>query len=117
VLQQSGWTVGGNLRVDARWVAGDPVEDRTHAAELVALASDVVLAPGAVALGSLLQATSIVPVVFVNVPEPVGAGFVESLAQPSGGSTGSHHLWDWPIRRYPICRALRARAAGTGVSD
>jgi hypothetical protein len=68
VLQQSAWTVGGNLRVDARWVAGDPVEIRKHAAELVALAPDVILASGTVALGSLLQATSIVPVVFVNVP-------------------------------------------------
>src|SRR5215831_16922 len=70
VLQQSGWTVGRNLRVDARWDAADPVEIRKHAAELVALAPDVILASGTVALGSLLQATSIVPVVFVNVPDP-----------------------------------------------
>ena len=88
VLQQSGWIVGRNLRVDARWGGGDAEKIRMDAAELAALAPDVIFTSGTVALGSLLRATSSIPVVFVNVPDPVGAGFVESLAEPGGNVTG-----------------------------
>ena len=91
-LQQLGWTVGRNVRIDTRWAAADADDIRRHAAELVALAPDVILAAGAAAVGPLLQATRTVPIVFVSVADPVGAGFVESLARPGGNATGFMHV-------------------------
>jgi putative tryptophan/tyrosine transport system substrate-binding protein len=87
-LQQLGWTDGRNVRIDLRWAAGDPELTRKYTAELVALAPDVILASGSATVGPLLQATRAVPIVFVNVPDPVGAGFVDSLARPGGNATG-----------------------------
>src|SRR5215469_15250292 len=87
-LQQSGWTIGRNVRIDSRWPAGDSERLRRYAAELVALSPDVILAAGSAAAGPLLQATRTVPVVFVIVPDPVGAGFVNSLSRPGGNATG-----------------------------
>jgi ABC-type uncharacterized transport system substrate-binding protein len=87
-LQQSGWTIGRNVQIDTRWAAGDAERFRRYAAELVALAPDVILAVGAAAVGPLQQATRTVPIVFVNTSDPVGAGFVESLARPGGNATG-----------------------------
>jgi len=87
-LQQLGWTEGRNLRVDARWAAGSAAETRRHARELAVLAPDVILATGSSAVGPLLEATSTVPIVFVIVPDPVGAGFIESLSRPGGNATG-----------------------------
>jgi len=87
-LRQLGWTEGGNVRIEARWSAGDPAITRKYAAELVALAPDVILATGSVGVASILQATRSIPVVFVIVPDPVGAGYVESLAEPGGNATG-----------------------------
>ena len=87
-LQQLGWTDGGNLRVDIRWGGGNVEDIRKYAAELVALAPDVILAPASPVVGPLLQATRTVPIVFTNVPDPVGAGFVDSLARPGGNATG-----------------------------
>jgi ABC-type uncharacterized transport system substrate-binding protein len=87
-LAQSGWTIGRNVRIDTRWATTNHAELRRHAEELVALAPDVVLAPGASALGPLLQATRSVPIVFPFVIDPVGAGFVDSLARPGGNATG-----------------------------
>ena len=87
-LQQLGWTDGRNVRIDTRWAAGNADDARKYAAELVALAPDVILAAGSSTVGPLLQATRTVPIVFVNVPDPVGAGFVESLARPGGNATG-----------------------------
>jgi putative ABC transport system substrate-binding protein len=87
-LAQSGWTDGRNVRIDIHWGAGDPERIRRYAAELVALAPDVILATGSATTGPLLQATRTVPIVFVQVPEPVGAGFVETLARPGGNATG-----------------------------
>ncbi len=83
-----GWTVGRNLRIDTRWTAGNADDIRKYAAELVALAPDVILAAGSATVGPLLQATRAVPIVFVHVPDPVGAGFVDSLARPGGNATG-----------------------------
>jgi putative ABC transport system substrate-binding protein len=86
-LAQLGWTIGRNVRIDTRW-AGVNVDDiRKHAAELVALAPDVILANGGAAVGPLLQVTRTVPIVFVAA-DPVGAGFVDSLARPGGNATG-----------------------------
>ena len=87
-LAQSGWIDGRNARTDIRWGAGDPERIRRYAAELVALAPSVVLTVSSAATGPLLQATRTVPVVFVEVAEPVGAGFVETLARPGGNATG-----------------------------
>jgi len=87
-LQQLGWTDGRNVRIDTRWAAGDADRHRRYAAELVALAPDVILASGSPALMSLQQLTRTVPIVFVNIVDPVGAGFVESLARPGGNTTG-----------------------------
>ena len=87
-LAQLGWTIGRNVRIDTRWATTNAAEIRRHAAELVALAPDVILAHGASTVGPLLQATRTVPVVFPVIGDPVGAGFVDSLARPGGNATG-----------------------------
>ena len=87
-LQQLGWTVGTNVQIDYRWSAGNEDDTRKYAAELVALAPDVIFASGSAAVGPLRRATRTVPIVFAATPDPVGAGFVESLARPGGNITG-----------------------------
>ena len=87
-LAQLGWTDGRNVRIDARWTAGNAADTRKYAAELVALAPDVILVGGGASIGELLQATRSVPIVFAFVPDPVGSGFVDSLARPGGNATG-----------------------------
>ena len=87
-LQQLGWTDGRNVRIDTRWAGGDALEIRRHAGELAALAQDVILTTGTAGMGPLLQATHTIPIVFNNVADPVGAGFVDSLARPGGNATG-----------------------------
>jgi len=87
-LQQLGWTEGRNVIFEARWAAGDAERIRRGAAELVALAPDVILAATSPSVAALLQVTRTVPIVFVQVADPVGAGFVASLAQPGGNATG-----------------------------
>jgi putative ABC transport system substrate-binding protein len=87
-LQQSGWTVGQNARIDYRWGPGNAETMRKYATELVALAPDVVLASTSAAVPPLLEASRTVPIVFAAVADPVAAGFVESLARPGGNATG-----------------------------
>ena len=87
-LALSGWSIGQNVRIDTRWATANADAVRRYAAELVASAPDVILAPGASTVGPLLQVTRTVPIVFAVVADPVGAGFVESLAQPGGNTTG-----------------------------
>src|SRR5262249_26268197 len=87
-LQELGWTDGGNVRIDIRWGSGEAERIRVSAAELLALAPDVVLAVGGTVVGPLLQATRTVPIVFTQTTDPVGAGFVASLARPGGNVTG-----------------------------
>src|SRR5262249_38602401 len=82
------WVEGRNVSFVRRWGAGDVDRSRQFAAEVVALGPDVILAPGSVTVAPLLQATSKIPIVFVHVPDPVGAGFVDSLARPGGNATG-----------------------------
>ena len=91
-LQQLGWTVGRNVTIDFRWGAGNADNARKFAAELLALGPDVILAPGSSTLAPLLQGTRAVPIVFVHVADPVGAGFVDSLAHPGGNATGFVNL-------------------------
>jgi putative tryptophan/tyrosine transport system substrate-binding protein len=83
-----GWTIGRNMRIDTRWAAANAAEIRRHAAELAALAPDVILAHGGSTVGPLLQATRTVPIVFPVIGDPVGAGYVDSLARPGGNATG-----------------------------
>jgi putative tryptophan/tyrosine transport system substrate-binding protein len=87
-LQQWGWTVGGNVRVDIRWTAGEAERIRKAVTEIVALTPDVVFANTTAVVGPLLQATRTVPIVFAVVADPVGAGYVNSLARPGGNATG-----------------------------
>jgi putative tryptophan/tyrosine transport system substrate-binding protein len=87
-LQEWGWSVGRNVAIDYRFAAGDADRFRKYAAELVALAPDIILATGTPVTAALLQATRSVPIVFTQVPDPVGNGFVASLAQPGGNATG-----------------------------
>ena len=87
-LQQLGWNEGRNVRIDTRWGGGDADRLRKYAAELVALGPDVILAPGSATVGPVLQASHTVPIVFTVVPDPVGAGYVDSLSRPGGSATG-----------------------------
>jgi len=87
-LQQLGWTVGQNVQIDYRWSEGNEDDTRKYAAELVALAPDVIFTSESAAIGPLRRATRTIPIVFVLVPDPVGAGFVDSLARPGGNITG-----------------------------
>ena len=110
-LQQLGWTVGRNVRIDIRWAAGNADDIRKHAAELVALAPDVILATGASIVAPLLQATRTVPIVFASVADPVGAGFVDSLARPGGNATGFMHVRIQLERRNGWSCSRRSRRA------
>jgi putative ABC transport system substrate-binding protein len=87
-LQQLGWVVGRNVQIEYRWAADSADNRRQYAAELVALAPEVIFTAGATPLGALLQATRTVPIVFTVVSDPVGSGFVDSLPRPGGNTTG-----------------------------
>jgi ABC-type uncharacterized transport system substrate-binding protein len=87
-MELLGWTSGRNLQIESRWGMADPANIRKYAAELVASAPDVILSSGALSLAQLLQETRTMPIVFVNVADPVGAGFVNSLSRPGGNATG-----------------------------
>jgi putative tryptophan/tyrosine transport system substrate-binding protein len=110
-LAQLGWTEGRNLRIDTRWTAGDADRGRRYAAELVALAPDVILASGSSVLAPLLQATRTVPIVFTIVADPVGAGFVDSLAEPGGNATGFTPFELRPERKMAGAAQARSRPA------
>src|SRR5262245_41946816 len=87
-LQEAGWSVGRNVRIDLRWGAGDPEIYRSHAAELVSLEPDVIVAAGGVVALALQRATRTIPIVFANAADPVGGGVVRSLARPGSNATG-----------------------------
>jgi putative tryptophan/tyrosine transport system substrate-binding protein len=88
MLKQLGWTEGRNVRFDIRWGEGRATETRRHAAELAALAPDIIFSTGTAPMRPLLQETRTIPIVFCNLADPVGAGFVDSLARPGGNATG-----------------------------
>src|SRR5712692_6009570 len=87
-LAQLGWADGRNVQIDTRWATTNADDIRRHAAELVALAPDVIVATSSPVVGALQGATRSVPIVFVSIADPVGAGFVDSLARPGGNATG-----------------------------
>jgi putative tryptophan/tyrosine transport system substrate-binding protein len=91
-----GWTIGRNVRIDTRWATTNAAELRRHAAELAALAPDAILAGGTSSVGPMLQATRSVPIVFTLANDPVGAGYVDSLARPGGNATGFMN-WEFSI--------------------
>jgi len=91
-MQQAGWTVGHNMLIDIRWGEGNPDRFRRYAAEIVALAPDVILAASGATVPPLLQTTRTLPIVFAQTGDPVGAGFVASLARPDGNATGFTQL-------------------------
>ncbi len=95
-LAQLGWLDGRNVRIDTRWGVADADRMRKYAAELVALAPDVILANSSAAIAPLLQATRTVPIVFTSVADPVGAGYVDNLARPGGNATG-FLVWEYSI--------------------
>jgi putative ABC transport system substrate-binding protein len=88
ILHQLDWIDGHNVRVEIRWARGDPAEARKDAEELVALPADVIMVAGQLGLEVLLQATHSVPIVFNSVIDPVGSGYIDSLARPGGNATG-----------------------------
>jgi putative ABC transport system substrate-binding protein len=88
-LQQLGWIVGGNLQIDFRWAGSDPERIHKYAAELLALAPEVILAPGTATVGPLLKMTSTVPIVFTTAGDPVRIGLVTSLNRPGDNATGA----------------------------
>jgi len=87
-LQQLGWIDGQNVRIETRWAGGSASDLRKYATDIVALAPDVIFANGTAAMVPLLQATHTVPIVFASVADPVGAGFVDTMARPGGNTTG-----------------------------
>ena len=87
-LQQLGWSEGRNVQIDIRWGGNDVERDRRYAAELIALAPDVIMAAGTLAVTALLRDSHAIPIVFSSVSDPVGAGFVNNLAHPGGNVTG-----------------------------
>ena len=95
-LQELGWSVGRNAIVDIRWSTGNSADTRKNAMELVALAPDVILANSSIAVASLQQVTGTVPIVFAGVADPVGAGYVDSLARP-GGNTSGFTIFEYSI--------------------
>jgi putative tryptophan/tyrosine transport system substrate-binding protein len=87
-LQQLGWIDGNNARIDYRWGGANADDLRKYAAELVALAPDVIVATGGTSMGPAFRASKTIPIVFANVPDPVGSGLVETLSRPGGNATG-----------------------------
>ena len=115
-LKKLGWTVGGNVRIDYRWTAGDADRIRKYAAELVALAPDVILTVGGSQVGPLQQVTHSVPIVFVQVADAVGAGFVKSLARPGGNATGfTNFEFDISAKWLEILKQIAPRMTHTAV--
>jgi putative ABC transport system substrate-binding protein len=115
-LQELGWTDGRNVDIDTRWAAGDPDRVRKLATELVALAPDVILTTGGSTVGPMQQLTRTVPIVFVQVPDPVGAGFVESLARPGGNITGfTQFEYGMSAKWLELLKQIAPRVARVGV--
>jgi ABC-type uncharacterized transport system substrate-binding protein len=106
-LQEMGWAIGRNLRIDTRWAAGDTRRIRSLAAEMVGLGPDVIFTAGFSTIRPLLDATRTLPIVFANVVDPVGAGFVASLARPGGNVTGfASYEFGFPIKWLELLKQI-----------
>jgi putative tryptophan/tyrosine transport system substrate-binding protein len=115
-LQKLGWTVGHNVQIDYRWTAGDPNRIRKYAEELLALAPDVILTVGGSHVGPLQQVTRSVPIVFVQVADAVGGGFVNSLARPGGNATGfTNFEFDISTKWLEMLKQIAPRMTRTAV--
>jgi ABC-type uncharacterized transport system substrate-binding protein len=115
-LQKLGWTVGRNLRIDYRWTGGDAERVRKYAAELVALAPDVILTAGGSHVGPLQRVTRTIPIVFVQVADAVGGGFVKSLAKPGGNATGfTNFEFDISTKWLELLKQVAPRMTRTAV--
>ena len=115
-LQEAGWAVGRNIRIEYRWGAGDTDRIHQYAAELIALAPDVILAAGTSTVAPLFRLTRSVPIVFVVVPDPVGTGLVESLARPGGNATGfSNYEYGIGAKWLELLKEIAPRVARVGV--
>ena len=115
-LQKLGWTVGRNLRIDYRWTGGDAERLRKYAAELLALTPDVILAAGGSHVGPLQRATHTIPIVFVEVADAVGGGFVKSLAKPGGNATGfTNFEFDISTKWLELLKQIAPRMTRTAV--
>ena len=115
-LRAAGWRSGENVRVEYRWAAGDPNLVRSHAAELVAMKPDVILGDGTSATAGLREATSTIPIIFVQVTDPVGTGLVSSLAKPGGNVTGfSNYEFSMGGKWLDIIREIRPGVKRVGV--
>jgi putative ABC transport system substrate-binding protein len=115
-LQEAGWIVGRNVRIDYRLGSADTETIRRRASELIALAPDVILASGGAVVGTLLQVTRTVPIVFTQTPDPVGAGFVDSLARPGGNATGFTSIEYGISAKYPeLLREIAPRVTRAAV--
>lgn len=115
-LQELGWTVGRNLRIDYRWTGGDADRVRKYAEELVGLAPDAILAAGGSHVGPLKQATRSIPIVFVQVADAVGGGFVQSLAHPGGNATGlTNFEFDISAKWLELLKQVAPHMARTAV--
>jgi ABC-type uncharacterized transport system substrate-binding protein len=115
-LQELGWSIGHNVQLDIRWATPAATKIRQQAAELIALAPDVILATGGSTMAVLQQATRTLPIVFVQVPDPVGAGFVESMARPGGNATGFTQF-EAPTKYELVINLKTARMLGLSVPD
>jgi putative ABC transport system substrate-binding protein len=114
-LQEMGWAIGRNLRIDTRWAAGDTRRIRSLAAEMVGLGPDVIFTAGFSTIRPLLDATRTLPIVFANVVDPVGAGFVASLARPGGNVTGfASYEFGFPHQMAGVAQADRTRGNSRG---
>jgi putative ABC transport system substrate-binding protein len=115
-LGELGWTIGRNVRIDYRWGANDPDRGRRYADELIALAPDTILASGILSATPLQRITRTLPIVFVNVTDPVGAGLVASLARPGGNATG-FMLFEYSLsgKWLELLKELAPRVARAGI--
>jgi ABC-type uncharacterized transport system substrate-binding protein len=117
-LHSLGWIDGRNVQIDLRWGAGDVDRVRVYAAELVSLGPDVIFANGVTSVGALQRETNSIPIVFVQLADPVGSGIVASLARPGGTATGfTHYEYSFTVKWLELLKEIASNVARVGVVD